>query len=62
MRIWRELAYTLTLPLLAAVGLVHLVVVLLSALGSARSTGCWRGGWRGCGWRRPSRSGPAGGR
>ncbi|MFB4281944.1 sensor histidine kinase [Nonomuraea sp. MTCD27] len=39
MRIWRELAYTLTLPLLAGVGLVHLVVVLLSAVASAYVVG-----------------------
>ncbi|MEV0825191.1 sensor histidine kinase [Nonomuraea rubra] len=34
MRIWRELGYTLTVPLMAALGLTHLLVVLIALVAS----------------------------
>ncbi|GAA4950221.1 signal transduction histidine kinase [Nonomuraea thailandensis] len=39
MRIWRELGYTVTVPLMAALGLVHLLVVLTGVLASTYVVG-----------------------
>ncbi|UBU09483.1 sensor histidine kinase [Nonomuraea gerenzanensis] len=39
MRIWRELGYTLTVPLMAALGLVHLLIVLAGVVTSTYLVG-----------------------
>ncbi|AQZ61246.1 hypothetical protein BKM31_06880 [[Actinomadura] parvosata subsp. kistnae] len=39
MRIWRELGYTVTVPLMAALGLAHLLVVLVGVLASTYVVG-----------------------